>query len=96
MHRQSQFAVIPPTFASNWGGGWGGWGWGGWGGWGGGFSTVHQPGSVWYTDNYREIWAMQRENVKRGVMDRTELWKIIDNETAAIRARMTQKYGRPF
>jgi len=96
MHRQSQFAVIPPTFASHWGGGWGGWGWGGWGGWGGGFNTFHQPGSVWYTDNYREIWAKQRENVKRGVMDRTELWKIIDNETAAIRARMTQKYGRPF
>jgi hypothetical protein len=92
--RASQFSVIPGTWhgGHSWNG-WGGW-WGGWGG--GGWTSTYQPGSVWYTDNYREIWAKQRENVARGANDRKEVWTIIDNETAAIRSRLTQRYGMPF
>jgi hypothetical protein len=93
-HRTSQTVVIP----GQWQGGhtWNGWG-GWWGGWGGvGWQSSYRPGSVWHQDNYREIWAKQRENVARGANDRKALWTMIDDDTAAIRAKLTQRYGLSF
>jgi hypothetical protein len=91
MHRQAQFAVIPPAFYAGWG--WGGRRWGG-GGWG--RPGFFQPGGVWYQDNFREIAAKQLENVAKGINERNELINLLNSETTAIRSRLSQRYGTEF
>jgi hypothetical protein len=66
------------------------------GSWYGGYGSYYQPGGVWYENNYQQIWAAGRENTTKGASDRVDVWKMIDQETADIRKKMTIKYNTEF
>lgn len=46
--------------------------------------------------NYGQVYLAQEALVRQGEAARVQLWQAIDNETAAIRRQMTQKYNTEF
>jgi hypothetical protein len=53
-------------------------------------------GGVTTVSNYDQVYMMQDKLVREGEAARIELWKRIDNETAAMRKQMTLKYMTEF
>ncbi len=88
LEAQKQYNTIRigPSYSYGGAGGFGG------GSYGGGFNS----GSTWHFDNYNEIKQKQGEAVKAGQKDRDAVWRTLEDETLAIRRRMTSKYQVEF
>lgn len=54
------------------------------------------PTWIEYKNNFSEVEAKQAQVIAEGAKDREKIWDLLQGETAAIRSKMTQKYGRNF
>ena len=85
---KAEFTVTSP-------GSWGGVGaygpYGGYAGYG-----AYTPATSYLTNNFAQIRSMQDAVANQGTRARNEMWRIINDDQAAIRRRMTAKYNVAF